>query len=175
MHRRLQLGVWRRAAVASRVLPQAIVVLLCWRDVSLHASVDADLIRVLPLSIRRHDDIVGRALVVAALIHLLLLHEAQLVLYELAPVGLQRVSPDQVQLLLLLLWRQAQLLELRPVRRAHRWALGAGQHRRRGRGVVAGLAQEKSLICLVARCLVIAVVIVGLTVRHADILYLDVL
>ena len=113
-------------------MPLAIVVLLRRRGVSLQASIDADVVRVLPLSIRRHYDVVGRALIIAVLIHLLLLHEAQLVLYELASVVLQRVGPDQVQLLLLLLRRQAQLLELRAVCRAHRWPLGAGKHRGRG-------------------------------------------
>lgn len=96
------------------------------RDVSFEPTIDTDVIRVLPLAIGHQHDIVGRRLVVAVdLVRLLLLHQAQLVLYEFAAIALQGVGPDQVELLLLLLRRQAHLLVLCGAAGAHHWSLRA--------------------------------------------------
>ena len=141
------------------------------------------------ISVRCQYDVIRGALVVAVvLIELLLLHHTQLVLYEFGAIALQRIGPDQVQLLLFLLRRQAhlRLLVRRTVGGAHRWSLGAREDRGRGRDVVASLTQVQPAVAhlmLAAHVLlrwrwiafVVAVVVVRLAVREAHILYLDVL
>lgn len=75
VHRRLQLGVRGRSTVATPVLPLTVIILLrSWRDVSLQASIDTDVIWVLPLAVGHQHDVISRRLVVAVLVHLLLLH-----------------------------------------------------------------------------------------------------